>query len=526
ERILHRSTRTPAAGFLSGVGLTVLVQSSSATTLATIGFVSAGLLSFPSAIGVIVGANVGTTSTGWIVSLLGFKVDVAAITLPLIGVGAMLRLLTAGSKARIGMALVGFGLIFVGIDFLQDGMAGIQQRIDLSGFSAATFGGRLGLVFIGLVMTVILQSSSAAVALTLTALYSGAIGLEQSAYLVIGQNVGTTVTAALAAVGASVPAQRTAIVHILFNVATAIVAFAIAGMLLDVSGMVAGATGQADLAVQIACFHTLFNATGALLVMPVTRPLGRFVTRLIADSGPQLTQNLDRSLLTVPAVATEASSRALRRTAAVALEELIRTLRGEWPDRRSQERIDAAADAERSIVSFLAEIDLGSTAGDLVDRRLSLFHAGDHVAALVAIHREAARPLYGARAKEAARLLLPVLESAVGWLSEEPSPGANGDDAERAREIAHALQEASAELAEIRRRHRAAILARTATGEMHPDEAQRRLGAMRRVDRIGYHTWRDMHHFAGMTDSVADAVNGFDPTAAASVAVEAGETAP
>ena len=174
RRVLERSTGTPVSAFLSGVGLTALVQSSSATTVATIGFVSAGLLSFPSAVGVIIGANVGTTSTGWIVSLLGFKMNVGIFALPLIGVGALARLLGSGRRSSLGMALAGFGLIFVGIDFLRTGMGGLAQRIDLSGLSDGSLAGRLAMVAAGFAMAFLLQSSSAAVALTLAALHGGA----------------------------------------------------------------------------------------------------------------------------------------------------------------------------------------------------------------------------------------------------------------------------------------------------------------------------------------------------------------
>jgi phosphate:Na+ symporter len=212
--------------------------------LTTIGFVSAGLLSFSSALGVIVGANVGTTSTGWIVSLLGFKLNVGQVALPFIGVGALLRLLFDGRRAHLGMALAGFGLIFIGIDVLQEGMGGLAQRIDLSSFPATTLASRLLLILIGAVMTVLLQSSSAAVALTLTALNSQAIDLEQSAYLVIGQNLGTTVTAVLAAVGASVPARRTALGHILFNALTGLLAFVSVRYLLLLVAFL-GSTGRA-----------------------------------------------------------------------------------------------------------------------------------------------------------------------------------------------------------------------------------------------------------------------------------------
>ncbi|MFP5380591.1 MAG: Na/Pi symporter, partial [Vicinamibacteria bacterium] len=180
----------------AGAGITALVQSSSATTLATIGFVSAGLLSLPNAIGVVIGANIGTTATGWLVSLLGLKLSIGKIAMPLIGVGALLRLLARERLAQAGLALAGFGVIFVGIDALQAGMAALAGRVDPAQFPVAGLAGRLLLVLLGVLMTVIMQSSSAAVATTLTALSGGAITLDQAAALVIGQNVGTTVTAA------------------------------------------------------------------------------------------------------------------------------------------------------------------------------------------------------------------------------------------------------------------------------------------------------------------------------------------
>jgi len=171
EQILERFTNAPLRAFFSGVGITALVQSSSATTITTNGFVSAVMLSFPAAVGVIIGANVGATSTGWIVSLLGFKLNIGTFALPFIGVGAMLRLMGNGRKVHVGMALAGFGLIFVGIDFLQSAMGGLASQIDLTWFAEVPWLGRLALTFIGAVMTVLLQSSSGAVAITLSALY-------------------------------------------------------------------------------------------------------------------------------------------------------------------------------------------------------------------------------------------------------------------------------------------------------------------------------------------------------------------
>lgn len=490
QRILERSTRTPFSGFLTGIGMTAVVQSSSATTVATIGFVSAGLLSFTSTIGVIIGANVGTTSTGWIVSMLGFKVDVALMALPLIGIGALMRLLAGGRRAQFGMALVGFGLIFVGIEFLQEGMGGLAERIDLSRFSAEATGGRVALVILGTMMTVLLQSSSAAVAVTLTALDSGAVDLEQSAYLVIGQNLGTTVTAVLASAGASIPARRTAAVHIMFNVASALLAFVFARYLLDLAQLIAGE--RSDSAVQIALFHTIFNVSGAVLVLPFTSPFARLVTRIVPESGPHLTRHLDRSLLAIPDVAVEAAYRAMKETAAVTLSEARLLLVGDDRDRMQAERVRNVQSALQTTVDFLSSVEPGNTEGTLQERRLSLFHVSDHLARLIEAYLEADVSIYGDDARDAAGRVIPAFETALEWLR-----GADRDPLD----VARRAEEVSKEQAEVRREHRAELLKKTAAGTLPPGEAHRQLESMRWIDRVVYHAWRALHHLAGATDA-------------------------
>lgn len=495
QRILERSTGTPLSAFLFGVGLTALVQSSSATTITTIGFVSAGLLSFPAALGVIIGTNVGTTSTGWIVSLLGFKLNVAAFALPFIGVGALLRLLTQGRRANLGLALAGFGLIFVGIDFLQDGMGGLAGRIDLSVFSDASLVGRLALVAVGAVMTVLLQSSSAAVALTLTALHGGAIALPQAAYLVIGQNLGTTVKALLASAGATIPARRTALAHILFNGAIGLLAFGIAPQLLTLVDWLTHLLSKADPAVVIALFHTVFNLLGAALFLPFIAPFARLVTRLIPDSGPAFTRHLDRSLLLSPSVAVEASARALGEAAAAVLEEAITLLDHASLGRQGRERLWAAQSAIREVRAFLAQVRLEGHQDGEYGRRLALLHASDHLERLAEACLERDSPLRGAEVIAAGSRLAAEVAEAVTWLRRGRSAGEAVGEAGEA--LVRHLAETSVRQAEERRRHRAWLLAETAAGAVLPDETQARLEDMRWVDRVGYHTWRALHHLAG-----------------------------
>lgn len=488
QRILERWTGTTPSAFLFGVGMTALLQSSSATTITTIGFVSAGLLSFSAAIGVIIGANVGTTSTGWIVALLGFKLNVGAIALPFIGVGALIWLLGNGRRAQLGMALVGFGLIFVGIDFLQDGMGGLAQNIDFSGLSQDNLFDHLALVLIGALMTVLLQSSSAAVALTLTALHSGAIGLDQAAYLVIGQNLGTTVKAVLAAMGATIPAKRTAMAHILFNLVTAVLAFITARYLLALATFLSGLQDTSDPAVVLAIFHTIFNLLGAFLFLPFTASFARYVVRLVPERGPVLTRHLDRSLLELPHVAVEAAARALGEITLVTLQEAATLLRQGVPDRQTQEHLWAAQRGMDETSRFLGQVHFSGHREDIYARRLALLHAGDHVDRLIEACLEAEEPLYGVDAKKAAGWLAEELETAVTWLHTHEG---------EAKDLIRHLKKASSRQAKYRRNQRGIRLEETAAGLIQPDEAQRQLESMRWVDRIGYHTWRAIHHLAG-----------------------------
>ena len=376
--LLQRFARTPFTALCSGTAVTALVQSSSATTLTTIGFVSAGLLTFPQAVGVIFGANLGTTSTGWLVSTLGLKVSLSIVAFPMVGIGALMRLMGRGKVAQGGMALAGFGLIFVGIDTLQLGMQGVAERLDPGAFPGATLLGRVGLVLLGGVMTVVMQSSSAAVATTLTGLHTGTLELSQAALLVVGQNMGTTVKAALASVGGSVPVRRTALAHILFNLVTGALALALFPLLL--AGAVS-ITGEEDSAVAIAIFHSAFNVLGVAVLFPF---LGRFagmVERIVPEGGAKLTRNLDASVAEIPAVAVEAARSAGVAVARVLFEDAVEALDG--PERQRlrprEGREETPEEALQRIRAFLTAVPSTHAAGDPFRRHLSVLHAADHL---------------------------------------------------------------------------------------------------------------------------------------------------
>lgn len=311
-RILHKTlahiTRSPASGAASGAAITALLQSSSATTVAAVGFVSAGLLSFPQALGVVFGANVGTTVTGWLVALFGLKFSIGGIAYPLVLAGALLRLFGRNKLAAAGTALSGFGLLFVGIALLQAGLEGYQGIVTPDTFPADTTAGRLLLVAIGIGITLLTQSSSAGVATALTAVFTGTITFPQAAALVIGMDVGTTVTAALATLGGSVETRRTGYSHVIYNLLTGLGAFLLLTPYTITWESLAPGALQAHAELALVGFHTLFNLLGVLLILPFAPLFARMMMRLVKDVPPNERQ-LAPLLLKEPAVALDAAGR-------------------------------------------------------------------------------------------------------------------------------------------------------------------------------------------------------------------------
>lgn len=262
ERLLSSWTSSRLRGLLSGTMLTALVQSSSAVTVAALGFVNTGLLRFERAVWVIFGSNVGTTLTAWLVALVGFKFKIDVMALPLIGVGALLRVFAPVDRYRnLGMALAGFGILFLGIQTLASGFDSLGQQVSLNGQEHSL----LLMVLIGMALTTMMQSSSAAMALVLTALVGGLVGFEDAAAVVIGANVGTTSTALIATLGATSNARRLASAHVLFNVLTGLVALILLSPLLALVGWGASVLSlEHDPASRLALFHTSFNILGIL----------------------------------------------------------------------------------------------------------------------------------------------------------------------------------------------------------------------------------------------------------------------
>lgn len=314
RRILANATRTRLRGLLSGIFITALVQSSTSVTVAVLGFINAGLVNLGQVVTVIYGSNVGSTMIGWLVAFIGFKVDVAAVSLPLVGVGMALAL-TSGRRAAIGQALTGFGVFFMGIGILVETFQTLGQELPMDLFSASGPSAFLGFMAMGFLLTALMHSSSAALAIVLTASAGGVLPFENAAAAVIGANMGTTSTAVIASIGATANAKRAAAIHVVFNFSTALVAvllFPVLIALVHVTSRVFGMSGGAP--TELALFHSLFNLLGVVLLWPFTPRLVAALESRFKEADAARPRYLDRNVVATPALAVDALALELART--------------------------------------------------------------------------------------------------------------------------------------------------------------------------------------------------------------------
>lgn len=314
--ILDRYTRTRLRALISGLLVTSVVQSSSAVVVAAIGFVNAGILTLTQALWVLFGANVGTTVTGWLVAVVGMQFKIEILTLPLIGIGMILRLTDEhGRRGSIGVALAGLGALFVGIGVLRDSFSTLATSVTLpQGDSLFTIGAQ---VAIGVVMTVLMQSSNAAMVITLTAAQGGLISLLGAAAVVIGAHIGTSAKAILVGIGATPNAKRAAAGHVLFNLATGAIGIMLLPWLVPTISATWESLGLgASPAPQVALFHTLLSVVGVIIMWPLSRRLIRFLQKRFRSKGEDAAEPryLDATVLAVPALALDALHQEVRRS--------------------------------------------------------------------------------------------------------------------------------------------------------------------------------------------------------------------
>lgn len=376
RQFLGRFTRTPFSGVVTGALTTAVIQSSSATLVMTIGFVGAGLLTFAQALGVIFGANIGTTITGWMVLFLGFKLSLGAAALPVLFLGSLMRILARGQWARLGSVLAGLALIFIGLGMMQDGMAQFEGRITPASFPDDSLGGRLLLVLIGIATTVITQSSSAGVAATLVLLSAGTVSFDQAAAMVIGMHIGSTFTALLAAFGGSREMRRTALANLLYMLATGALGFALLPMagpfLRDV--LLGG-----DKQVALVAFHTLFNVTGVMVMLPLVGRFAALIERIMPDQPDPLVERLDTRLLSDAGAALDTAGGAARDIGAALFTPLgAALLPGGTLAAMAGQRKRVETDLEH-LRDFVTRIVIAEDMEHAANRHGALLHMYDHL---------------------------------------------------------------------------------------------------------------------------------------------------
>jgi phosphate:Na+ symporter len=337
RQMLESMTKTPILGFTTGMLTTALVQSSSATTVMIIGLVNAGLLTLKQAVAVVLGTNVGTTITAWLVSLSSVEIGAFKITkfaLPAIAVGFLMGILGKSRKTKnIGIVVLGFGLLFVGIGFMQEAFGGLKDNPAVQEWLASLSGnpvmGPLFGMFAGIAVTMLLQSSSASISIVLVLASQGVLGTELSGILglalpfVLGANIGTTITAQIASIRANVGSRRTAWAHTMFNVTGTLIAlpFVYTGLF---EKAVVGIfdlfwqPSQGTYMFAIAIGHTLFNVTNSVLFLPFAGALERLVTRMIRPREGEVLDHpvvLEKHLLDTPILALQQAKREIIRMA-------------------------------------------------------------------------------------------------------------------------------------------------------------------------------------------------------------------
>lgn len=306
KTFIRKSTTGKVRSIGTGLLATSILQSSSAVTLMTLTFVGAGMMTMQNAIGVVLGTNLGTTATSWLVATIGFKINIEGLFLPLIGTGGMGLIFLSKSPRYNGISrlLVGLGFLFMGLEYMKVSVEGFTAGFDLS---TIPHYGTWFYVVIGIVLTSIMQSSSASIAIILTALHTGLMSFSEGAAMVIGANIGTTTTVMLGSLGAIPIKKQVATSHLIFNFFTGIVALLILPLLTKIVVLILSPEDETVLAVTL--FHTLFNLLGVLLFIPFIGLLVKLLQRLYPEKTSVTLQFLPQVTTDLPEAAVVAAKK-------------------------------------------------------------------------------------------------------------------------------------------------------------------------------------------------------------------------
>ena len=524
---LRKAAGTPLSGAFWGAFVTLIVQSSSATTMTTIGLVSAGLLTFSQGLGLVFGANIGTTGTGWLIALIGVRVSLTAAALPMIFVGALIKLLGRGRVSAAGAALAGFALVLFGLTTLQQGMGGLAERLHPADLPAvygpgvswwSSLFGVLALIVVGLAMTAVMQSSTASIAVTLSAYFAGAVGLDQACALIIGQNIGTATSSALAAIGASSTAKRLALAYILFKLIAALIAVAFFPVTIP---LLVRASKTIDGVTLLAGYHTAYNVVGVAVLLPLIDRFTRFVERILPERASPLTRCLDPAALETPIAAEEAVRRTVARslgTMCGSIGEALTATNHGTPVRAGKEAVSMteASNALRQAREFMSEASAPPESGEEQERLTSTLHALDHASRLAEVASEKGELRSvpsGSEDVRAAELCAEAMRNAVliagevGALPDGPDPAAPVEPLDGQKEVAGngapteqamlQLEHCAITLSELQRAHRKATLSSVAGGAVSANEAIARVDTVRRLEALARHAWRSAAQLVG-----------------------------
>jgi phosphate:Na+ symporter len=411
RKIVESMTKRPFIAFLVGAGVTALVQSSSATTVMIIGFVNAALLTLKQAICVIIGTNVGTTVTAWLVSISGIgALKITLYALPAVGIGFFMRTLGKTRKSKsTGQILLGFGILFVGIAFMKEGFEPLERSEKVKALFITLSEWPILAILAGTVLTTLLQSSSAAVAIVQLLAMEGAFGdqwqtvLNVSIPFVLGSNIGTTITAQLAAIQANLNAKRAAWAHTFFNILGVIIAYPFVhlGLFSALVGIISPwELGDTTIAPTIAVAHTIFNVGNSAIFLPISDLLAKLVIKLVPERAGDLAAKpvvLEEHLLDTPVIALEQAKREIVRmskTAKTALENSIDGIVND--DRRKLESTrqieDFLDEFQYEITSYLSALSRREVSDEVSVELPVLLHTvndleriGDHAVNVVEI---------------------------------------------------------------------------------------------------------------------------------------------
>lgn len=285
QNILKKATNKLYKSISLGALVTAFIQSSSLVSVITISFISAGLISLAGGIGLIFGANIGTTATAWLVAGFGLKIKISSLAMPMLVFGIIFSFQKKNSLKGVGNVLAGLGFFFLGIHYMKEGFDVFKEFIDLTQYAVPGFLGVVIYTGLGIIITTILQSSSATLALILTALAAGQIEYENALALAIGANIGTTITAVLGSLKSNVAGKRLAGAHLVFNTITGIVALVLIYPLVNLVNYLSEVFGisATDFTLKLALFHTIFNILGVLIMIPFIKKLERILLRFFKE---------------------------------------------------------------------------------------------------------------------------------------------------------------------------------------------------------------------------------------------------